>query len=87
MTDQTTLRWRLAANTSTTPVLVTDDGRTLGGGEYGPADTTSTAVQDALERGVLVYPDPPRKNAGTPAALAQGAVDKLNASTDSEEKR
>ena len=86
MTDPT-LRWRLAANTSDSPVLVTDDGRILGGGEYGPADTTSTAAQDALQRGVLVYPDPPRKNAGTPAAQAQGAVDKLNASTDSEEKR
>jgi hypothetical protein len=89
MTDQPE-RWRLAANTSDTPVLIDDEGHQLGGGEYGPADTTSAAVADALARGVLVYPEPPRKNAPTPAGRAQAAVHALNSqqsATDPKETR
>lgn len=78
-------RWRLAANTSDTPVIVDDAGHALGGHEYGAADTQSQAVKDAAARRVLVFPDPPPRNARTPAAAALREVERRNRDEDNAE--
>lgn len=78
MSDPSQHRWRLAANVSDSPVIVDDAGHTLGGGEYGAADTTSTAVDDAIARRVLVWPDKPSRHADTPAGRAQRDVEARN---------
>jgi hypothetical protein len=48
---------RLAYNTTDSPVIVTKDGRTLGGGEFGPVDADDKAVQAAIDAGWLTWRD------------------------------
>jgi hypothetical protein len=69
-------RFVLAYNPSDAPVQVDLRGRTIGGGEWGPVQSTA----DALADGRLVKVDLPRKSEGTdPDARAAAArVDELN---------
>lgn len=76
--DAPTGRWRLGANTTDTPVVIDDDGHQLGGREYGPLDTTQDAVQDAVDRGAIVWPDNPARTARTDAGHALREVERLN---------
>jgi hypothetical protein len=48
-------------NPTDSPVVVDDEGHTLGGGEWGWAD--SRDIDDAIEAGRLVKADPPAKDA------------------------
>ena len=43
-----------AYNTTDRPVLIDDEGRTLGGGEWGPVLTTEEPARMALDAGTLV---------------------------------
>lgn len=48
---------QLVYNTSDTMVVVDDDGRSVGGREWGVADSTSEPVKRALESGELIRAD------------------------------
>lgn len=41
-------------NTTDAPVIADDEGRVIGGGEWGAVDTTADTVKRALDRGDLV---------------------------------
>lgn len=43
-----------AKNTSAAPLVIDEDGRTIGGGEWGTVDTTSTTVRAAVDAGSIV---------------------------------
>lgn len=49
--------YRLAFNPTDSPVIVSKDGRTLGGGEFGPVDADDKAVQAAVDADRLVWRD------------------------------
>lgn len=51
---------RTAFNTTESPVVIDDDGRSLAGMSRGDVDTDSPAVQLAVQTGQLVYPEIPQ---------------------------
>lgn len=72
-----------AHNVTDRPVAIDFEGRTLGGGEWGPVDRTDDAVEAAVEAGVLVLVevDPKVKD------LASDALDAHDAAQALEERR
>lgn len=46
-----------AKNTSSGPVVIDDEGHTLGGGEWGQVDPDAQRVKDAVDAGLLVITD------------------------------
>ena len=81
-------RYRTVYNTLDRPVALDDDGRTIGGGEYGSALTTGKAgeVADAaIDRGDLVVVTRPKgDDLNDDARAAFDATDALNAAPDDE---
>lgn len=57
----------LAKNTSDSPVVIDDEGHTLGGGEWGDVNPDAHRVQDAIAAGLLVLGDGPES---APSAAA-----------------
>ncbi len=58
-------------NPTAQPVLVSDDGKSLGGGEFGSVDDSQQAVRDALASGLLLTVDRPSDSKDlNPGALA-----------------
>lgn len=57
--------YRTAYNPTASPVVVDDEGRIIGGREWGTYDTTEQAAKDALGRRDLIATDDPE---GEPAA-------------------
>lgn len=77
-------RYRTVYNTLDRPVGIDDDGRTIGGGEYGTVLTTGKAGEQAdaaIDRGDLVVVERPAGDGPVnPDALAAfDATDALNA--------
>lgn len=66
-----------AYNPTDGPVLIDDAGRVLGGGEFGPVDTTEQPTKDALEDGRLVRPDSEPGRGASDEAIAAAQRAKL----------
>lgn len=61
--------YSVAYNTSDGPVVIDSEGRTLGGGEWGPVRANAPEVGDAGGRGVLhLYPNLDTEPGQNPAA-------------------
>jgi len=83
-------RYRTVYNPLDVPVAIDDDGRTLGGREYGTVLVTGKpgeAAADAIERGSLVVVERPAADVevGVDAREAFDATDALNAADTPEE--
>lgn len=69
--------WATVHNGSGSPVVISDEGHSLGGGEWGPAQTTDDAVKTGVDAGTLVVVDPPEDDADvSPQARAAFAQTK-----------
>lgn len=71
---------RPACNISAQPVVIDDDGRTLGGQEWGAVDVDSDRVTALVEAGVLVVPDPDSisESSNVDAVAAKAEADRAN---------
>lgn len=63
-----------AKNTTDGPVVIDDDGHTLGGGEWGQVDPDAHRVQDLVAAGFLVVTDHGPEDAPASAATAGEAA-------------
>lgn len=66
--------YRLGFNPTSGPVVIDAEGRTLGGGEWGPVDSTANAVRAAVDAGALVLQDAPAEDAQTAPAASTAAA-------------
>lgn len=69
-----------AKNTSSGPVVIDDEGHTLGGGEWGQVDPDAQQVKDAVDAGLLVVTD------AAPAEGEPAAEEKRTSRRTTEEK-
>jgi hypothetical protein len=51
------MTWQTVYNGGDAPVVISSEGHSLGGGEWGPAQTTEDAVKSAIDAGSLVVVD------------------------------
>lgn len=63
------MAYTLAYNPSDQPVIVDGSGRTLGGSEWGPVESTSELAHAAIGRNDLVWSEPPDPKFADPRAL------------------
>ena len=74
--------FELVYNTTDGPVTIDSDGRQLGGGEYGAADTSTPEVRDAVARGNLINVEVGDETPSAEARRAVRRVAKLNEARD-----
>lgn len=76
-----------AKNTSSGPVVIDDEGHTLGGGEWGPVDPSSDRVTDLVDAGLLVLGDGPKSASSAAASESAGTPPESAGSTAGRSKK
>jgi hypothetical protein len=76
-------RFRTVYNTGDSPVVVDQEGHSIGGGEWGTIDFREKAAKDYLHSGLLVEVKPPDDGTINPAAqTAFTATEDANANVE-----
>lgn len=78
------MAYRLAYNTSDSPLLIDDEGHVLGGREWGAVNDKLDQARDAVRAGTLRFVDELGEDADPAATAAMDRVTELNQSDDAD---